>query len=159
MYLFLKLVHLTGVVMFLGNISLGIFWKYAADKTEDPAVIAHTMKSIISSDRFFTIPGVVLILAGGFGTAAAGHFSILGTGWILWSLTLLIVSGLAFTPLSAVQQELRVAAEQARTIPNDLSRYKQLSRKWDGWGAVALITPLIAFVFMILKPALPAFHR
>lgn len=158
MYPFLKLVHLIGVVMFLGNISVGVFWKNAADKTRDPAVIAYTIRSIISADRIFTIPGVVIVLVGGIATALIGGISILGTGWILWAIVLLVISGVAFGPLSRAQRELLAAAEQARA-GGGMASYHRLSGQWNFWGTVSLVAPLIAFAFMILKPALPAFHR
>lgn len=157
MYLFLKLIHLIGVVVFLGNISLGVFWKYTADKTADPGVIAHTMRSIVLADRLFTIPGIVVLIVGGIGTAMAGGIPILGTGWILWSIVLLVISGLAFAPLSRVQHQLIEAAQQAQS-GGGLALYDRLSGQWNLWGTIALLAPLVAFGFMILKPALPALH-
>ncbi len=153
MYLVLKLVHLIGVVMFLGNISIGIFWKTAADRTKNAAVMAYAMQSIIQADRIFTIPGIIILLIGGIATASVGNYPILGTGWILWALILFILSGLAFAPVSRVQRQLLAAAQNAQ-----LMQYDQLSRTWNLWGTIALIAPLIAFAIMILKPSLPAFH-
>ncbi len=158
MYLFLKLIHLTGVMMFLGNITVGVFWKNAADKTGDPAVMAYTMRSIILADRIFTIPGVIVILAGGIGTAVVGNIPILGTGWILWAIVLFVIAAFAFAPLARVQHELVAAAQEAQQ-GGGLARYQQLSGGWNLWGTIALVAPLIAFVIMVLKPALPAFHR
>jgi hypothetical protein len=40
------------------------------------------MKGIISSDKLFTIPGVVVITIGGFSAAIYGGIPILKTGWI-----------------------------------------------------------------------------
>jgi uncharacterized membrane protein len=154
MYLVLKLVHLLGVVMFLGNITVGVFWKRYADRTRNPAIMAHTVDAIIGADRIFTIPGLIILIAGGFATAGAGHIPILSTGWILWSLIALILSGVAFSPLSRTQRQLSAAAHAVK-----MDEYERLSKAWDLWGAVALVLPFVAFAFMILKPALPAFHR
>ena len=67
MYLAMKTLHVLAVVLFLGNIITGLFWKAHGDRTADPRIIAHTLEGIIRSDRWFTIPGVVLIVAFGVG--------------------------------------------------------------------------------------------
>ena len=154
MYLILKLAHLAGVVLFLGNITVGVFWKSFADRTRNTTVMASTIDGIIAADRVFTIPGIVLLLIGGFGTASVGAIPILSTGWILWGLLAFVLSGLAFVPLSRTQRELSVAAHVG-----NLEEYERLSMRWNLWGSIALLFPVAAFVIMILKPALPAFHR
>lgn len=154
MYLALKLVHLFGVVLFLGNITVGIFWKSYSDRTRNPAIMAHTMDAIIRADRIFTIPGLLILIVGGFGTAGVGNIPILSTGWILWALIALILSGIAFSPLSRAQHRLSAAAHAA-----NMNDYERLSKAWNFWGTTALVLPFIAFAFMILKPVLPAFQR
>jgi hypothetical protein len=69
-------------MIFLGNIITGLFWMHIAIKTKDLKIIAFAMKGIIKADRYFTLPGVVVITAGGFLAAIHGHFPILRTGWI-----------------------------------------------------------------------------
>ena len=154
MYLFFKLIHVAGVVLFLGNITVGVFWKGYADRTRNPVIMAHTMDAIIRADRLFTIPGIVILLIGGFGAAGVGDIPILSTGWILWSLIALILAGVAFAPLSRVQRQLSAAAKAG-----NMQEYERLSSGWNLWGFIALLLPVIAFVFMILKPSLPAFHH
>ena len=158
-YLILKVVHIVSVVMFLGNITTGIFWKQHADRTRDPRLIAHALAGIIGSDRLFTIPGVIGILIGGFGAAAVGHLPMLHTGWILWSIVLFIVSGVAFmaqvAPLQRRMAKLMHAG--AESGAPDWEAYRRLSRGWALWGAVALLAPAIAMVLMVLKPRLPSF--
>ena len=69
MYLAMKTLHVLAAVLFLGNIITGLFWKAHGDRTGDPRIIAHTLDGIIRSDRWFTIPSVLLILVSGFGAA------------------------------------------------------------------------------------------
>jgi uncharacterized membrane protein len=140
--------------MFLGNITVGVFWKRYADLSRNAAIMAHTMDAIIRADRIFTIPGILILLAGGFGAAFVGGIPILSTGWILWALIAFIISGLAFGPLARTQRQLSAAAHAG-----NLDDYERLSKGWDLWGFIALALPIIAFAIMILKPALPAFHR
>jgi uncharacterized membrane protein len=154
MYLIFKLLHVAGVVLFLGNITVGVFWKNYADRSGNLAIMAHTIDAIIAADRIFTIPGILILLAGGFGAAFVGGLPILSTGWILWGLISLILAGLAFAPLSRAQRQLSVAAHAG-----NLEEYERLSQRWNIWGLIALALPIVAFAVMILKPALPAFHR
>ena len=157
MYAALKLVHVLAVIVFVGNITVGIFWKRIADAAKDPAIISHTIAGIIKADRVFTIPAIVVLLVAGIGTAQAGHWSILGTGWILWSIALFIIAGLAFGPVSRVQRQLRdLSGAAAAGGTMDWALYERLSRRWAVWGTIALVAPLIAVGLMVLKPALHA---
>lgn len=158
-YLWLKLIHVLAVVLFLGNIVTGVFWKAHADRTGDPRIISHALRGIIRSDRWFTVPGVFVIVLAGFGAAGVGGVPILRTGWILWSLVLFTISGAAFMArLVPLQRRLEaVASAGARGGEWDRALYARLSRSWGWWGALATATPLAATVLMILKPDLPAF--
>lgn len=159
LYLALKTLHVLSVVMFLGNITTGIFWKEHADRTRDPRLIAHALQGIIHSDRLFTLPGVFGILLGGVAAAMIGHVPLLHTGWVLWSIVLFSVSGAAFgaqvAPLQVKMMKLmRAGADSGKP---DWDAYQRLSRDWAFWGAVSLLMPLVALVLMVLKPPLPAF--
>jgi uncharacterized membrane protein len=155
-YLALKLLHVAAVVLFLGNIFTGIFWKAHADRSGDPRIIAHALAGLIRSDRLFTVPGVVLIVLFGIGTATAGRLPLLRTGWILWSIILFSISGVAFGWQVAPLQRRMLALARAAADGGefDRARYGALSRRWGLWGAVALLTPLAAMALMVLKPAL-----
>jgi uncharacterized membrane protein len=149
-YLLLKLLHIAAVVAFLGNITTGLFWHRHAARTRDPKLLGFTVDGIIRSDRIFTTPGVVVIVAGGFALALNAHFPILGTGWILWALILFSVSGLAFMfRVAPLQRQLRSYAQSANF---DYAKYHALAVRWERWGLVALLTPLAALVLMVLKP-------
>lgn len=151
-YLILKLIHVAGVVLFLGNITVGVFWKNFADRTRNAVLMAATMDGIIRADRIFTIPGAAILLLGGLATAFTGNLPILSTGWLLWGLAAFVLAGLAFGPLSRAQRALSAAAHAG-----DLTAYDRLSTRWNLWGTIALALPVFAFVVMILKPPLPAF--
>jgi uncharacterized membrane protein len=130
MYLWMKLLHVVAVVLFLGNITTGLFWHQHAARTRNPRLLAHTVEGIIRSDRLFTMPGVIAIIVTGIVAAIVGGFPILGTGWIYWTLILFGASGLMFM--------FAVAPLQRRLLA----------------FAGALLTPAIGLVLMVLKPAL-----
>ena len=154
MYLFLKLLHIASVVAFLGNITTGLFWHAHAARTRDPRLLHHAMDGIIRSDRWFTLPGVVLIIVTGVLTAMKAGYPLLGTRWIAWSLALFSLSGLIYGfRLAPLQQRMRTLARTGlQTGTFDHSKYVALTHQWDGWGLAALLTPLAAMVLMVFKP-------
>jgi len=159
-YLLYKLLHVIAVILFLGNIITGLFWKFHADRTREPRLIMHAFEGIIRSDKWFTIPGVITIVLAGVGAAIEGSFPILGTGWIFWSIVLFSISGLAFSfkvaPLQA--QIVNLARAGLEDGQMDWNRYHVLSRAWEIWGLIALLAPGGAVVLMVLKPALPGLY-
>jgi uncharacterized membrane protein len=151
-YQVLKMIHVLAVVLFLGNIITGLFWKAHGDRSRNLQIMAHVMEGIIRSDRWFTIPGVVVITLAGIAAAIRGGLPLLGTGWILWSLILFSLSGMAFAWRVAPLQKQLLAL--ARSSEFDWNRYRAKSLQWELWGAFATMTPIIAFVLMVLKPDL-----
>jgi uncharacterized membrane protein len=158
LYLALKTIHVLAVVAFVGNIVVGAFWKAFADRTGNAAVMAHTIDGIMRADRIFTIPGVIVLFLAGMATAGVGHYSILGTGWILWGLGLFVISGIAFAPIARAQRELLKIAQAGLQTAQEREQYEAASRQWNLYGTIATVAPLLALVIMVIKPSLPAFH-
>jgi uncharacterized membrane protein len=154
LYLALKAVHVIAVVMFLGNIATGVFWKEHADRTKDPRIIAHVLAGIIASDRLFTLPGVMLITIAGITAAIVGDIPLLRTGWVFWGIALFALSGVAFmgwvAPLQKRMLKLMQAGVQGGSP--DWAAYQKLSRAWAIWGAIALLLPLAVLMLMVMKP-------
>jgi uncharacterized membrane protein len=150
-YTYIKLIHVLFVIVFLGNITIGLFWKMFAEKSKDPDKIAFAFKGIIKADRYFTVPGVIGITL--FGIAGAMHagIPILETGWILWSIILFSISGIAFmVKLVPLQKKLASLASDKEKF--NWEEYHKLAKQWDLWGYIALITPWLAFILMVIKP-------
>ena len=152
-YSYFKLIHLIAVVIFLGNIITGLFWMRLAVKTKDLKIICHTMNGIIVSDRWFTIPGVFVIIAGGIVSAMYAKLPLLGTGWIFWSIVMFSISGIAFgAKVAPLQKKIfKLASTGENPASFNWGAFMKVYRAWDIWGLVALLTPLAAFVMMILK--------
>ena len=153
-YVFLKALHVLSVVLFLGNIITGVFWKFHADRNGDLRGRALALDGIIRSDRWFTLPGVVAIIVTGVLLAKTGHVSIMSTPWILWALILFGISGVAFQFFVApLQRKLLANLRAGIAGPWDEAGYRRLSRAWEIWGAVATLAPLAALFLMVMKPA------
>lgn len=147
-----KIVHLFGVVLFLGNIIVTAFWKTFADQSREARVIAYAQRLVTLTDWVFTLGGVVLLVIGAYGMAATGHLDLTQT-WLLWGQGLFAASGViwvvALVPIQIAQA--REAREFAITgaIPE---RYWQLNRRWLVWGIIATVLPLANLYFMVAKP-------
>ena len=151
MYHFLQVVHVFAVIVFMGNIITGLFWKFHADGTRDRAIVAHTMRGIIRADRWFTIPGVVVITAAGILAAIQAGLPLLRTGWILWSIVAFTLSGIAFAwKVAPLQKELLALAEGSGEL--DWKTYRSKSLAWELWGLFATLMPLAAVILMVWKP-------
>jgi uncharacterized membrane protein len=152
-YGLLKSVHVFAVIIFVGNIITGLFWKFHADRTKSREIIAHTMRGLIGADRWFTIPGVVVITTAGILTAIKGQMPLIRTHWILWSMIAFSLSGIAFMwKVSPLQKKLLAMTEGEGEL--DWKKYRSKSLEWELWGLFATITPIIAVVLMTSKPAL-----
>ena len=155
-FLFWKLLHIASVVIFLGNITTGLFWARHAHKSRDFSLVAATFEGIVRSDRLMTIPGVIGIVISGVATAIGQHVPILSTGWVWWGIVLFSISGIVFgMRVAPLQRKIVDLARKADSNQQDWDTYVQIFKKWELWGLVALIMPVIAMVIMVLKPALP----
>src|SRR5215471_21398342 len=94
-----KVVHLFGVVLFLGNIIVTGAWKVMADRTGDPRIIAYAQRLVTLTDWIFTAGGVALLLVGAYGMAAVAGLDLRGTTWLVWGQALLIASGVIWIAL------------------------------------------------------------
>ena len=147
-----KVVHLFGVIVFLGNIIVTAVWKTLADRTGDRRVIAYAQRLVTVTDWAFTAGGAVLIVIGGYGMALTARFDLHQT-WLLWGQALFVLSGLIWVgvliPTQMAQaREARVFAS-GDPIPESYWRHV---RRWAIWGAIATIVPLANLYFMVFKP-------
>lgn len=150
-YLIWKLLHVIAAIIFIGNITLGPFWKAAADRSKDRLRIADTMKNIIRADRLFTMPSVTILIVFGFGAQMTFGYPI-ETPWILWGLIMVVVSGVVFmTKVVPLQKKMYSLASDENKF--NWEEYRKLSKQWNIWGSIATIAPYIALVLMVLKPS------
>ena len=150
-YALLKLLHVAGVIIFLGNIITGHFWMHMAMKSKDFKIIRHSINGVMRSDRVFTMPAVFVIIAGGILAAIYGSIPLLRTGWILWSIALFALSGVIFsTRLSVVLRKML----EVTSHPNNEQQWnsiEHLYKQWNIWAVIAIMMPFIALIMMVLK--------
>jgi uncharacterized membrane protein len=153
-YSFLKMAHIIGAVMMLGNIMVTAVWKSMADRTKNPQIIAFAQRLVTLTDFAFTLPGAVMLLAAGDYIAYVLMDDSWSIGWIFWGRILFIISGLLWVlvlvPVQIKQAKLASAFADGSPIPE---QYWKLNRIWMSVGSMAVLLPLIVVAIMVLKPA------
>ena len=137
-----KFLHITGVVMLMGNITVTAIWKYFADRTGNAEVLGFAQKLVTYTDWSMTVWGVLLLIVNW----------PLTLHWLLWSQILFVVAGLIWLLILVPIQikQARLARAFAGLDVGD--EYRQLSRQWLIWGLISTVPLVMATWFMIAKP-------
>ncbi len=153
-YLFLKSLHIIGVILFLGNIIITGWWKFMADRTRDPRVIAFAQRQVTLTDFVFTAGGAALVLGAGLGNAVLHGMSFLAIRWLAWGLGLFIASGVIWVtiliPIQIKQAHMARQFADKDAVPEG---YWRLCRLWNIFGILATILSLINIYWMVYKPS------
>ena len=146
-----KFLHVTGVVMLMGNITVTAIWKFFADRDGRPEVLSFAQKLVTYTDWSMTFWGVVLIMGGGYFMAVSAGFP-LHEGWLLWSQIFFVLAGLIWL-LVIVPIQIKQARLAKAFPPDDVGdEYRALSRRWLAWGLVSTAPLVAATWLMVAKP-------
>jgi uncharacterized membrane protein len=152
-YELLKVIHIFGAILLLGNITVTAWWKGMANRTRNPRIIAFAQRQVTLTDFLFTLPGAVLIVASGDFIAYVLMIDSWNIRWLTWGRLMFIATGLIWLfiliPVQIKQARLaRDFADDAK-IP---AEYWQLNRYWYICGIVAVLLPLGNLYWMVFKP-------
>ncbi len=146
-----KTLHITGAVIFLGNIIVTGAWMLLAERSRDAAVLHFAAETVNWADVFFTAPGVFLLVSNGF--IMAKNWGGLGTSWIVAALSLFSLSGIVWIGFLIPCQERMIRySSPAESGGRDELLFRTLHR-WYFWGIIATILPLTSLGLMVLKPS------
>ncbi|MEM1400054.1 MAG: DUF2269 domain-containing protein [Pseudomonadota bacterium] len=146
-----KFLHITGVAMLMGNITVTAIWKFFADRDGRPAVLGFAQKLITYTDWSMTFWGVVLIMGSGYYMAYHAGIPLL-EGWLLWSQILFFLAGFIWL-LLIVPIQIKQARMAKSFAPNDVgSDYRTLSKRWLTWGLISTVPLVIVTWLMIAQP-------
>jgi uncharacterized membrane protein len=152
-YSLLKSIHILGVILLMGNIIVTAWWKVMADSTKNPSVIAFAQRQVTLTDFVFTAPGALLAVMAGDGMAYGFMPNSWNIQWLTWGRGLFIASGIIWlTVLIPTQiKQARMAQSFANTqaIPDE---YWRLSKRWQIFGAIAVLLPMANIYWMVFKP-------
>lgn len=153
LYAVLKFLHVAGLILLIGNVTITAFWKVFADRSRDPKIVAHAQRIVILADYFFTLPGIALILIGGYGMAWAGGINVLTPDWLGWSQILFFASGLIWLGILVPAQIRQARAARAMKPEFEIPEsYSRDGRLWLVWGIIATVPLVAAAYLMIAKP-------
>jgi uncharacterized membrane protein len=147
-----KVLHLLGVVLLLGNVTVTSIWKLYADRSRDPRIIAFAQRLVTVTDWFFTLWGILLLLIGGYGAAWEAGMDPFGDEWLIWSEIQFVLAGMIWLfiliPIQTRQARQARAFAKGGPIPE---AYWRNSRLWLIWGLVATVPLLGAVWTMVAK--------
>lgn len=151
-YDLLRLLHVVGVILLVGNVTVTSIWKLYADGTRDPVVIAFAQRLVTITDWFFTFWGILLLIIGGYGAAWMAGMDVLRDDWIVWSEIMFVAAGMIWlgvlVPVQIGQARLAAQFRLTGQIPE---AYWRLSRIWIIAGSVATVPLIIALWLMLRK--------
>ncbi|CAH2602293.1 conserved membrane protein of unknown function [Rhodovastum atsumiense] len=153
MYLLFKALHVVGVVLLLGNVTVSAVWKLLADRTCHPAIMAHAVRLMILTDWWLTLTGGALTMGAGYAAAMVSGLDPFRTSWILSGHVLMAVS-VAIWLVVLVPLQIR-QSRQARAFRDGSqvdAQYWRDSATGMAWGVVATVPLFIAVCIMVLKP-------
>jgi len=106
-------------------------------------------------DYIFTLPSIVMLLLSGHILAHNAGYSVFSWSWLGISYGLFILSGIiwvvALLPLqTAMIKHGKISCQQQSITPE----FSRASFRWNCYGILATITPIIAMILMVWKPEL-----
>ena len=151
-YAAFKLIHLLGIVLLIGNVTVTSIWKVFAERSGAPATVAFAQRLVTGTDWTLTLGGIVLTVVGGYGMLWVARWSPLAGAWLVWSQALFVLSGLIWLavllPIQIRQARMARAFEAESALP---PAYRRLARLWLFWGVVATLPLLAAMWLMVAK--------
>ena len=152
-YLLLKSVHIFGVILLLGNLIITAWWKLMANKTKNPSIIAFAQRQVTLTDFIFTAPGALLAIFAGDYMAYNFMTDTWNIQWLTWGRSLFIASGIIWLtiliPTQIKQARMASSFANSKSIPDE---YWKLSKRWNIFGSIAVLLPLINIYLMVFKP-------
>ncbi|MFN3170619.1 MAG: DUF2269 family protein [Hyphomicrobiales bacterium] len=146
-----KFLHVTGVAMLMGNITVTAIWKFFADRDGRPEVLGFAQKLVTYTDWSMTFWGVVLIMASGYYMAISADFD-LGQGWLFWSQVLFVLAGMIWLLLIVPIQMKQARLAKTFSAGDVGEEYRALSKRWLVWGLTSTVPLVIVTWLMLAKP-------
>lgn len=143
-----KLLHVTGIVLFFGNMIAGPFWLLYGLFSKNLEIAKFSLKLLFLTDIALTIPGVDLAIWNGLIMANALG-GIHAQPWILNSIYLLFAMWVLTVPVEIYQNKID------KLVNSENYSYEELKKiifGWSAWGMALMIPPTIVVYYMFFKP-------
>lgn len=150
--LVLKWLHICSSMLLFGTGLGTAFFKFSADLTRNPHIIADTNRRVVLADWLFTTPTVILQPLTGYWLAQAYGYP-LSAPWLLWSYALFALAGLCWLPVVWLQIRMRDDSAAAVAAGMELGgRYWRDARLWFWLGVPAFVGMVGVLYLMTVKP-------
>jgi uncharacterized membrane protein len=146
------MLHIAGVILFVGNIITAAFWKTRADLQKNCVVIHSTVKNVMLADYVFTLPGIILIVVSGIMMAVKSGMSMSGMNWLTLSLIMFSITGLVWIVVLIPLQRAMIRHSAKSMVSGSINEaYIRASRYWTVFGIAATLFPVVILYLMITK--------
>lgn len=148
--LLLKFLHVSAAVIFLGDIVVTAVWKWLADKSQEPPVMAFAQRLVMWTDERLLIPSIMVLAASGYANAYLLGISVWGSFPYAAAQIAFFLSGvvwkLVLQPVQRRQLELSRQFRAGEPVP---AEYATLTARWLRFGLLAIALPFAALFFMV----------
>lgn len=153
MYEFFKSLHILGLVLMAGNVTVTALWKVFADRTGKTQIISFAQWLVTVTDFSFTLSGGFLMVVGGYGAAFVGHVSLFATPWLVLGQVMMAVAGAIWVGILVPIQIRQARWAQDFAIIGDVpEEYNKASATWLIWGLISTVPLLAGLYLMVAKP-------
>jgi uncharacterized membrane protein len=153
MYAFFKSLHILGLILMAGNVTVTALWKVFADRTNKTQIMAFAQWLVTVTDFSFTLSGGFLMVVGGYGAAYVGHLSLVETPWLVLGQMMMALAGAVWLGILVPIQVRQARWAQDFAVIGEVSaEYRQDSRTWLVWGLLSTVPLLAGLYVMVAKP-------
>lgn len=143
-----KIIHLSGLVLFFGNMIAGPVWLLVAWYSADMPLIRYAFRLLRLTDLWLTLPGIDLMVLSGLGLA--GVFGgVTAQPWLYRSMVAMLALWALAIPVLYYQEKIYRLLDNPATQATDLE--KNVNR-WGIWGTVVMLPAALVFYYMVFKP-------
>jgi len=142
-----KILHILGLILFMGNMIIGPVWFMYAFYSKDKTLLKFANRLLQLTDLYITIPGLDLTIINGLFLASIYGGSKNQT-WLYYSIILLLIMWLISIPLIYIQEKIY------KSIGKETINLKSTNRLLIIWGIIGtlvMIPPTLIFYLMVFK--------
>jgi hypothetical protein len=154
-YQSLRLLHLLGLVLFLGSIFSHIVIGQAPQALQDPAALIFARKAIGAATHVLTIPGLALSVVTGIGMFGFRRNALLGARWFKIHATIaaliVIITGAIMLP---VVEKLLHLANLVVSGAISIESFQNAALREHIFGAFNILLAFAAAYFGVFRPGL-----
>lgn len=142
-----KILHIFGVILFMGNMIVGPFWFLFAYYSKDKTLLKFANRLLQLTDLYLTIPGVALTVLNGL-YLASFFGGTRNQPWLFYSIISLFIMWALSIPLIYFQEKMYTTIANE---PDNDSKINKLLVRWGILGTIVMIPPTYVFYLMVVK--------